>query len=125
MAEHTSFTETTTRKVYVLKSPTTWVEVEKVLSALRHEIPNGAQYDNTVTVEAYDDEVHFSYEVSTRRGTGTDEYLSIDPARLGRYGHVPSAQQYTAWAESLPPSEFATGVLTVAEALREREGGQG
>jgi hypothetical protein len=43
----------------------------------------------------------------------------IDPARLTWDGRTPSAQEFTEWAESLPAGEFATGILTIADALRD------
>lgn len=65
MADYTSFVETTARKVYVLPSPTNAVEVDKVISALEHDLSSRGikNFDDTVTVEALDDEIRFSYEI--------------------------------------------------------------
>ena len=67
MADWTRRERTQTFVEYVLKSPTNWVEVDKVLSALRGELaPEGARnlFDDMVTVHAMDDEIVFRYEVT-------------------------------------------------------------
>lgn len=49
------------RVEYTLESPTNWVEVTKVLAVLRQEsTPLG--YDDSVHVEARDDEIVFWFE---------------------------------------------------------------
>jgi hypothetical protein len=63
MATYTSRTVTTTRREYVLTSPTNWAEVGKVVAALNQELgEEAARWDDVVTVEARDDEIVFSYE---------------------------------------------------------------
>ena len=82
MADWTRRERTQTFVEYVLRSPTNWVEIDKVLSALRGELapergelaPEGANsprnararnlFDDTVTVHAMDDEIVFRYEVT-------------------------------------------------------------
>lgn len=54
----------------------------------------------------------------TRRATPLRRLLVIDPTRLTWDGRTPTAAEWTAWAESLPAGEFATGVLRIADALR-------
>lgn len=58
MADYTSFTEVETRQVFVLKTPTNWVEVSKVLNALSHEVGDDT-YDDAVTVDVGDSEIRF------------------------------------------------------------------
>lgn len=72
MADYTRRDITTTRRIYVLPSPTNWVEVEKVLSALKQdkERQKVGTFDDTVTVEAFDDEIHFSFEIE-RQSAGS------------------------------------------------------
>jgi len=67
MADHTWWDETTTRRIYSLPSPTNWVEVAKVLNAIRldDDLTNG-DYDDRVIVEAWDDEIRFSFVVKPR-----------------------------------------------------------
>ena len=43
--------------------------------------------------------------------------ITIDAARLTWDGRVPSGAELRAWLESLPGSEFATGLLVLADAL--------
>jgi hypothetical protein len=68
MADMTQWDETTIRRIYSLKSPTNWVEVSKVLATLRQDEDRMAlgDFDDIVTVEAWDDEIRFSFEVKTR-----------------------------------------------------------
>jgi len=65
MADMTQWDMTTTHRIYSLKSPTNWVEVSKVLSALQHDKDRKAlgDHDDIVIVEAWDDEIRFSFEV--------------------------------------------------------------
>lgn len=53
--------ETTTRVIWSLPSPAVWVEVEKVFDVIRNDLKGRTLYDNTVTVEAWDDEIHICY----------------------------------------------------------------
>lgn len=65
MADYSVRTVTTTRKEYILPSPSDWGEVGKVMAAIRNQLSDkDARYDDTVTVEARDDEIVFSYTVS-------------------------------------------------------------
>lgn len=68
MADYTSRIVTTTRKEFILPSPTNWGEVQKVLAALRTDLAGKRAYDDDVTVEARDDEIVFSYEVGQDEG---------------------------------------------------------
>lgn len=63
MADHTRHDESVTRRYYVLPSPTNVTEVSKVLSAITHDLADlGIDYfDDTVRVEAWDDEIRFSF----------------------------------------------------------------
>ena len=65
MADYTQRDETTTRRIYSLPSPTNWVEVSKVLAAIRKDDDLTSDYDDAVTVEAWDDEIRFSFEVKS------------------------------------------------------------
>lgn len=49
------------------------------------------------------------------------DVLTIDPKRLTWDQRVPTARELGLWLESLPASEFATGLLAITDALRERE----
>ena len=64
MADWTSQIVTTVRKEYTLPSPTNWVEVRKVLAAICNDLSAEQTYDDTVRVEARDDEIVFSFEVT-------------------------------------------------------------
>jgi len=68
MADMTQWDETTTRRIYSLKSPTNWVEVSKVLATLSQDKDRKAlgDFDDIVTVEAWDDEIRFSFEVKPK-----------------------------------------------------------
>ena len=48
-------------------------------------------------------------------------WVSFDASRLTWDGRIPSAAELTAYIESMPAGEFATGLLVIADALRERE----
>lgn len=43
--------------------------------------------------------------------------ITIDPTRLTWDGRTPTGTELRTWLESLPGSEFATGLLTLADAL--------
>lgn len=65
MAAYTSRTVTVVTREYVLPSPTNWAEVGKVMSAIRTNLgQERACWDDTVTVEARDDEIVFSFQLS-------------------------------------------------------------
>jgi hypothetical protein len=66
MADMTIRDETTTRRIYTLQSPTNWAEVSKVLGALQQDEDRRKRgdWDDAVIVEAWDDEIRFSFEVS-------------------------------------------------------------
>ncbi len=64
MADWTSRIVTTVRKEYTLPSPTNWTEVGKVLAAIRSDLSAERTYDDTVRVEARDDEIVFWFEVT-------------------------------------------------------------
>jgi hypothetical protein len=63
MADWMSRTVTTVRKEYILPSPTNWVEAEKVFAAIRNELNDKRTYDDTVKIEARDDEIVFWFAV--------------------------------------------------------------
>jgi hypothetical protein len=67
MADYTQRDETKTRRIYSLPSPTNWAEVAKVLNALRQDADLKSDYDDAVTVEAWDDEIRFSFEVKGKK----------------------------------------------------------
>lgn len=65
MTDCTVRTVTTVRKEYVLPSPASWGEVGKVMTVIRNQLSHEeARCDSTVTVEARDGEIVFSYTVS-------------------------------------------------------------
>lgn len=64
MAEYTRKDVTTVERRYTLTSPTNWVEVEKVLAGIRNDLSSVPTYDDTVRVEAWDDEIRFTYTIS-------------------------------------------------------------
>jgi hypothetical protein len=64
MADFQQRTRHTARTEYVLPNPTTWVEIEKVLVALREDLSGEPVYDDTVTVSANDTEIVFSYPLT-------------------------------------------------------------
>ena len=45
--------------------------------------------------------------------------IVIDPRTMTWDGRIPSAQEFTAWAEAIGAGEFETGILRIADALRE------
>ena len=65
MADYTRRDETKTRRIYTLPSPTNWTEVSKVLAALQQDpdCQKLGEWDDIVKVEAWDDEIRFSFEV--------------------------------------------------------------
>jgi hypothetical protein len=68
MASYTRMEVTTTRVEYVLDSPTNWAEVDKAFAACKNELgPDRARWDDVVRVEARDEEVVISYELSKTR----------------------------------------------------------
>lgn len=64
MADYTRRDITTVERRYELPSPTNWVEIEKVLSAIKNDLAGQRTYDDTVRVEAWDDEIRFTYRIS-------------------------------------------------------------
>jgi hypothetical protein len=66
VADYTSRNVTTVRREYVLRRPTNWAEVGKVVAAINQELKGLglSSSDNRVTVDANDDEIVFSYEKS-------------------------------------------------------------
>ena len=69
MAVCTSRTVTTTRREYVLPSPTNWGELGKALAAVRSELGDeAARWDDAVIVEARDDEIVIWHEREVPRG---------------------------------------------------------
>lgn len=64
MADFTQHDQTTTKRIYALPSPTNWAEVGKVLAVIRQDkdLPPG-EWDDTVTVEAWDEEIRFSFTI--------------------------------------------------------------
>jgi hypothetical protein len=67
VADYSTRVVTTTRKEYVLESPTNWAEVEKVLAAIKGDMSGGRRtYDDDVVVEARDDEVVFWFKVADK-----------------------------------------------------------
>jgi hypothetical protein len=64
MADWTSCVVTTVRKEYTLPSPTNWAEVGKVMAAIATELSGQRAGDDTVRVEARDDEIAFWFEVT-------------------------------------------------------------
>jgi hypothetical protein len=69
MADYTKRDITTVERRYELPSPTNWVEVGKVLNAIQQDFEGQRTYDDTVKVEAYDDEIHFTYRISQEEST--------------------------------------------------------
>jgi len=65
MATYTSFEVVERRKVYSLPSPTNGTEVSKVISAIGQELDTRGlkYYDDTIRVEAWDDEIRFSFDL--------------------------------------------------------------
>ena len=65
MADYTKQDQTTTRRIYSLPSPTNWAQVKQVLSALAEDEDRQrlGGWDSDVRVEAWDDEIRFSFEV--------------------------------------------------------------
>jgi hypothetical protein len=61
MSEVTRKDETTTRRIYSIPSPTNWTEVSKALAWIRQDVEASglSEFDDTVTVEAWDDEIRF------------------------------------------------------------------
>ena len=68
MADYTWRDETVTRRIYVLPSPTNLTEMSKVTSAITQDLKSlGISYwDNTVMVEASDEEIHLSFVLPTK-----------------------------------------------------------
>lgn len=61
MADYTRREETTKKVIYVLPSPTNWTEIGKALTAVERERKDKGlpcDYDDVVTIEAMDDEIH-------------------------------------------------------------------
>ncbi len=69
MADYDRRVVTTVVVEYALKTPTNAVEISKVLSGLRQEIPDEKIFDDTITVTATDEEIVFSYVSSTSKTT--------------------------------------------------------
>lgn len=64
MADWERHEETTKRVIYSLPSPTNWAEVAKVVAAIRSDLgEEKSRWDDVVTVEAWDDQIRFSYVV--------------------------------------------------------------
>lgn len=65
MADYTKHDQTTTRRIYSLPTPTNWAQVKKVLSALTEDEDRQrlGGWDHDVRVEAWGDEIRFSFEV--------------------------------------------------------------
>lgn len=61
MADYTRRDITTVVRRYTLPSPTHWVEVEKVMAAISNDLSGQSTFDDTVRVEAWDDEIRFTY----------------------------------------------------------------
>jgi hypothetical protein len=70
MADATRRDEVTRRRIYTLHSPTNWVEVSKTLSWVKQDLEalGIKEYDDTVTVEAWDDEIRFSFVLPSEAG---------------------------------------------------------
>jgi hypothetical protein len=64
MADYTFGTEVTYRRVYSLRKPTNWAEVGKVYSAITNEMCGRPVYDDTVTVDADDENITFAYNLT-------------------------------------------------------------
>jgi hypothetical protein len=45
--------------------------------------------------------------------------IVIDPRSMTWDGRIPTADEFTAWAEAIGAGEFETGILRVADALRD------
>lgn len=69
MADHSWHVEVTECLVYTLSLPTNWVEVQKVISAVRqHLVGVGVgESDDVVTVEGTGDELRFVAVLGTER----------------------------------------------------------
>ena len=68
MADYTIKTEVSKRIVYTLPSPTVWAEVAKVLNAMKADMEDrgiDTSWDDAAKVEAWDDEIRFSFEVES------------------------------------------------------------
>lgn len=65
MADYTQRVVKTVRKEYVLRTPTNWAEVNKVLHAISKDLEGQNAADNTVTVDACQEPIVFSFEVSS------------------------------------------------------------
>lgn len=108
------------RIVYRLDLPTTWVEVEKMLEAIRaeaHQLTKGAHSwsDDAVTVESDGDEITAWFEITD--DMGYTERDIIDKAA----SWAPSIAELTSLindASSFVPTSDRS--LTVAETLLER-----
>lgn len=70
MADFTYKVETTTRAVYALPSPTNTTEVAKVLAEITQDLQRRhlTYFDDTVTVQAWDDEIRFSFAIPNKKG---------------------------------------------------------
>lgn len=65
MADYRKHVVVTTTVIYKLDSPANWIDVNKVLAVIQQEYPTKLDYDDTVKVLAYDDEIHFVIEVES------------------------------------------------------------
>lgn len=72
MAEFTTREVTTVRRVFALRRPTNWAEVDKMSVAINQELNELglSASDNRVTVDATDDEIVFWYEKSSEVSHG-------------------------------------------------------
>lgn len=64
MADFLQRTRHTARVEYVLPNPTNWAEVGKVFAAIQNDLSELPTGDDTVTVQATDEEIVFSYPLT-------------------------------------------------------------
>lgn len=72
---------------YELKTPTEWVEVQKVLAALNNDLAGIKTWSDTVEVLSDDEKIVFRYDkaVLNRRGTATTPSIRPSPCRPSRH----------------------------------------
>ncbi len=67
MADYNAYTETTTTRVITLDLPTNWVELQKAITAMRHDLEGRDLCDDSVTVDADDSTIRFTAVIGRTR----------------------------------------------------------
>jgi hypothetical protein len=73
MADYTFGTEITYKRVYSLAKPTNWAEVGKVYNAITNEMCNRPVFDDTVIVDADDENITFTYSLTADEAAALDK----------------------------------------------------